>query len=116
MATIENRHIGSGGIECGTGGGRTWTSIDGEVYNDTELLDGEIICFKTIWPIKIGVNLVERWLNKVVEVDRGDIVISEDFIGYRLGTKTVKCLQEYGPQKPRTNLFRYFLSDLKRIV
>ena len=49
MATIENWHVGSGGIECGTGGGRTWTSIGGEVYNDTELSDGEIICFKTMW-------------------------------------------------------------------
>ena len=117
MARIESWHIGSGGIECGAGGGCTWTSIGGEVYNDTELLDGEIICFKTMWPINIGFGLVDRWIDKAVEVDSGDIVISEDFIGYRLRTKkTVKNWQEYDPQKPKTNLSRIFFSDLKRIV
>jgi len=117
MAMIENWHVGSGGIVCGAGGGRTWTSIGGEVYNDTELLDGEIICFKTMWPIKIGYGLVDRWHDIAVEVESGDIVMSEDFIGYRLGTKKpVKDFQEYYPQRPRTNLSRNFSSDLKRIV
>ena len=46
IATIENWHVGSGGTEFGTGGGRNWTSIGGEVYNDTELSDGEIIVSK----------------------------------------------------------------------
>jgi len=117
MAKIENWHVGSGGIVCGAGGGRTWTSIGGKVYNDTELLDGESICFKTMWPIKIGYGLVDRWHDIAIEVESGDIVMSEDFIGYRLGTKKpVQDWQEYSPQRPRTNLSRNFTSDLKRIV
>merc|ERR1712032_214956 len=74
------------------------TSIAGEVYDDTELSDGEIICFKT------------RRHDKAVDVDSGDIVISDDFIGYRLGTKkTIKVWEEYLPQGPKTNLSRIFL-------
>ena len=57
------------------------------MYNNTELLDGKTICFKIMWPINIGYGLVNRWHDKAVDVESGDIVISEDFIGYRLGTK-----------------------------
>ena len=79
------------------------------MYNDTELLDGEIICFKIMWPINIGYGLVNRWHDKAVDVESGDFVISEDFIGYRLGTKkTVKLWQEYDPQRPKIRLSRIF--------
>ena len=68
-----------------------------------------------MWPINIGSDLVARWIDKTIDVDSGDIVISEDFIGYRLGTKKpVKCWQEYRPQRPKTHLSRNYFIDLRR--